>query len=156
MASTGGVVFFRPRSVATTTVNRATGAVVFVSFRSTTGLWSRSSVTSSIDQLKSLLPGMNVPAIDSQGKFTPSWYRFFDYLVNQYLGGLVLPSVQDIVTAVEASNATSATVSQQTALIQQQAQANAEALAATVEVVTNNALPGADQIPPVSRTYLEN
>lgn len=112
-----------------------------------------------LENLRSLLPAQRTPfATNSKGeKFNvePHWYKFFDYLVNQYLGGLTQPTVADIVAALETTMTQATTASQTTALLQQQTQTNAEALSAVVQVANNNALTGAEQIPRVSLSYLE-
>ena len=111
--------------------------------------------TTSLDNLRSLLPSQRTPLSNPDSTMSSQWYRFFDYLVNQYLGGLTQPTVADIVASVEATQASVNASAGATALIAQQAQANAESLAAVVQVTQNASIPGASQIPPVSLSYLE-
>lgn len=86
---------------------------------------------------------------------SPDWYRFFDYLCNVKLGGAAAPDLADVVTTFETAQEVVTSSAQAMSLLTQQTQANAEALATTVEVVKNAALPGASSIPPVRMTYLE-
>ena len=108
--------------------------------------------------LKAWLPPQRTPIayVDINGQQTPvyidasTWYRFLQYVAEIKLGGVNGPTLAnvaaDVVTAK--SEASAAAIGQ--ASIGQQVQANAQALAVTVEVAQTNSLAGADQIPPVS------
>ncbi len=85
---------------------------------------------------------------------TQSWFQFFDYVVNTLLGGPSAPTLADVTTAVTTASAQSASSAATVTAVSQQVQANAESLAATVQVAVNNSLTGAAQIPPV-QTYYE-
>jgi hypothetical protein len=111
--------------------------------------------TSALDNLRSLLPAQRSPVVNADRTMSSDWYRFFDFMVNVYLDSLSQPTVADIVSAVETTLAQATANAETTTLIAQQAQANAEALASVVQVVQTEALPGSDQIPPVSMSYLE-
>jgi hypothetical protein len=132
-----------------------TEAVMYLPIRSFAGGGAPVVGNSNLDTLKSLLPRQPQIAMNADGTMTAPWYRFFDYLVNNYLDALNQPTIADIVASVDESKAAATTATQSIALVAQQTQANADALAATVEVVTNSSLPGSSQIPPVSRSYLE-
>lgn len=161
MASTGAVLYIRPRFSATLKSNRATAAVVFLSPRMVSGPWSTAGEIPASRQLKSLrtwLPPAEIPIgyvnndrskpviIDAQ-----TWYSFFNYLVNVVLGGPNAPTLADVTTAVTVATEQSAESAAIVSAVSQQVVANAESLAATVEVAQNNALPGANQIPPVQK-----
>jgi hypothetical protein len=137
------------------TLGGTTEAVMYLPIRSFAGGGAPVVGNSNLDTLKSLLPRQPQIAMNADGTMTAPWYRFFDYLVNNYLDALNQPTIADIVASVDESKAAATTATQSIALVAQQTQANADALAATVEVVTNSALPGSSQIPPVSRSYLE-
>lgn len=111
--------------------------------------------TTALDNLRSLLPSQRTPLSNADGTMSSQWYRFLDFLVNGYLGGLTQPTVADIVASVEAAMTSVTASNEATQLIAQQAQANAESLAAVVQVTQNAAIPGSAQIPPVSLSYLE-
>ncbi len=156
MASTGAVAFLRPRASATVSAARATGAVVYLLPRAVSGLWTASDVTASADlaNLRAWLPPQRQPIANVNG--TPvymdqTWYRFFQFVSEIKLGGAEGQTIPDIVASVVAALSASATTSAAVAITSQQTQANAEALAATVQVVQTAAIPGADQIPPVQQ-----
>lgn len=151
MASTGAVVYIRPRSSVTTVAARTTGAVVYVPFRGVSGLFT-GGVTSSIDSANKRIPMpyANVPLAtirDGNAYINPAWDRFFRYWWEQKQGGINAPTLSDVVTTVDASVATSAAVEGRVASSTAMAIANAAALDAAVQVLQNNAIPGASQIP---------
>lgn len=155
MASTGAVVFFRPRFVGTSyPIAKATGASVYFPVRMLTGIWTTAGIPqSNLDNLRSLLPAQRSPVVNADRTMTAEWYRFFDFLVNVYLGGPDTPTITDIVSSLESTIQRSTEAAVQAALAQRQTQTNAEALAATVEVVKNNGLTGSSQIPAVATTF---
>jgi hypothetical protein len=79
----------------------------------------------------------------------PAWYRAFEHLFNVKIGGRAAPSLPDVVTTVESAQAAAVQNGQQVGALTQQSQANAESLNVVRQVVQNNALVGAAQIPPV-------
>lgn len=111
--------------------------------------------TQDLENLRSLLPSQRQQVTNPDGTMNAAWYRFFDFFVNVFAGGPSAPTMADVQAAIENALSELQTQQQTTALIAAQSQTNAEALAATVEVVQNNALTGASSIPSVSRTYLE-
>jgi hypothetical protein len=137
------------------TLGGSTESVMYLPVRSFANGEGTAVENTTLDTLKSLLPRQPQKVVLPDGTMDPAWYRFMDYMVNNYFGSLNQPTIQSIVAQVEEGMAAATIATQTTALLAQQTQANAEALAATVEVVTNNSLPGSIQIPPVSRSYLE-
>lgn len=155
MASTGAVVYVRLQSLAGTLAQRAGGAVVFFPLRAVSGIFTTGGQFDNTSGLsnKAWLPPPRQPIGRVQPDGTvlmdPSWYNFLRYIVYDVLGGPTAPKLADVQTTVaavqEAVTETVATVSEVTEL----AVANATALATTVEVVQNAALPGSTQIPPI-------
>lgn len=138
------------------TVGDFTTSVFYLPLRAyADGMSGTVDPTTALDNLRSLLPSQRTPLVNPDSTMSSQWYRFFDYMVNQYLGGLTQPTVADIVASVEAAMTSVNASNEATALIAQQAQANAESLAAVVQVTQNASIPGASQIPPVSLSYLE-
>ena len=72
------------------------------------------------------------------------------------LGGIAGKSIPDVTSTIEGTQNAAVATSSQVAALAQQAQTNAEALSSSVQVLQNNALPGANQIPPVARNPYEN
>ena len=161
MASTGAVLYLRPRGVATEVPGRKTAATVYVPMRMLSGLVTARGVTASRNQtnLSTLLPHITRPFAqqDRNGRWAcdPHWYRFFDFLVNDFLAGASGPTLADIITSIVAVQTSATAAEMRSVLLASQAQTNAEALSTAVQVVQIAALPGADQIPPVRRYYLE-
>lgn len=131
-----------------------TGAVVRFGVRFTSGFYASGAGITNESQYgaKSWLPPARVAVVDKDGIMTPAWYRFFDYLANQRLGGPRAPAISDLETTIVGTQQTVTVTVGNVDALGQQAQANALALQATVEVSQNSALPGADQIPPVQYT----
>jgi hypothetical protein len=157
MASTGAVVYFRPRGVASSKVNRRTSGAVYVPFRDVSGIFTSGGSVSDEDnatQGKALYPGPRVKMVDSTGMIADPWHRFFVWLLNDKLGGVDAPSLTDVATSVTGvQQAVTSTVSNVSLLTDQSAQ-NAAALDTVKEVVQGASLPGSSQIPPVQRTLL--
>jgi hypothetical protein len=154
MASTGAVLYLRPRLGATVSPGRRTGAALYIPVRLLAGLFTSSGVDASrdTDSLRAFLPNANVPVLQANGTFNTSWYRFFQRFVDVFLGGAGALTIADIITAVTTSQEQAAQLSAIVTAVSQQTQANAESLSAVVEVAQNNSLTGAEQIPPVQRT----
>ena len=158
MASTGAILYIKPRSAVTVAAGRTTGALLYLSVRFLSGLYSTSGVNASANlrNLKSWLPHISVPLVDGNGRMTQQWWNFFNFLANTKVGGPEAPNVPDIVTTVETTQTQAATVAATVTGVVQQASQNAESLAATVQVAQDAGLSGASQIPPVQRTsFLE-
>lgn len=158
MASTGAVVYFKPRAVISVAAGRKTGAVVYVASRFVSGLYSETGVTPSanLTGLRARKPPRHVPLarLDKDGNYyiTEAWDRYLEHVDKIRLGGPLGPNLPDIETTVTTAQAQAATVAATAAGLTQQVAQNAESLAATVEVAENNALTGATQIPRVQRT----
>ena len=137
------------------TLGGFTDSVMYLPIRAYANSEAGSVENTTLNTLKSLLPRQPQKVVQADGTMDPAWYRCFDYLINTYLGSLSQPTIESIVTAVEESMGATMAAAQTTALVAQQAQANAEALAATVEVLNTNSIAGASEIPRVSLSYLE-
>lgn len=102
------------------------------------------------------LPSANVPfgtvQPDGSVMVNPNWYRVLDYVVNTQLGGLTGPTLGDITTTVDATRSSAIDAQNAVSVVAQTVNANANALAATVQVSQTNALTGASQIPRVTYT----
>lgn len=120
-----------------------------------TGSSGAVDATVDLDNLRSLLPRQQQRAINPDGTLAAPWYRFFDFDVNVVRGGPSAPTMADVQAAIEEALAAIQQQQQTTALLAQTVITNAEALAATREVVQNNSLTGSEAIPAVSRTYME-
>lgn len=161
MASTGAVVYLRPRVAATYIPARSTSALTYLTPRVLSGLWTASGVSASADlaNLRAWLPPQRTPFawVTVGGQRLPvyidatTWYRFFQFVADVRLGGADGATIPDIVAAVVSSLSQSATTAAVASITAQQTQANAEALAATVQVVQTASLPGSTQIPPVQQ-----
>ena len=160
MATTGAVLYIKPYALAATTASRTTGAVVYISPRFISGLYSASSVTASVDlnNQRPNLPPARAPIgwyTTPDGKRYPvemdsQWWNFWRFMHETRLGGINGATLPDVVSSVETTQAQSATTSATVVAVQQQTQANAESLDVARQVIVNNALVGANQIPPVS------
>lgn len=151
MPSTGAVIFFRPSAQAVLAANRKTAAAVLFAMRESTGLINTRGIKASTSSRnrKALKPHRSVPPIGDDGLWTTEWDNFFQYLSDTFLkmpNGPTLPDVASSVTASQARSIASEVVS---AALAQQTNANAQSLAAVVEVAKAAALPGAMQIPAV-------
>ena len=158
MASTGAVFYVRPYAVAAGIAARSTGAVMYLPIRVVSGVYQTGvSSTQSRPNDVAWLPSAQTPLgfVTVNGQRLPvmvdtlSWYRFMDHLAEVRLGGRSAPSLPDVVTTVENTQAAAVQSGQQVSALTQQGQANAESLNVVRQVVQNNALTGAAQIPPV-------
>jgi hypothetical protein len=134
-----------------------TAAVFYVPVRAVSGLFTTSGVTAGRDlsELRSFLPHSRQQVLNADGTMNSAWYRFFQVFVDVFLGGAGAYTLADIVAAVNASEERSAQLAAMTQAVADQSQTNAEALSAVVQVAQNNALAGADQIPPVRLSNME-
>lgn len=157
MASTGAVFYVRPYTLTATSAGRSTGAVMFVSPRFASGVFQTGvSSTQSRPNDVAWLPSAQTPfgfvTINGQRypmTPDPAWYRAFQHVFEVKLGGRSAPSLPDVVTTVESTQAAAVQSGQQVSALTQQGQANAESLNVVRQVVQNNSLVGAAQIPPV-------
>lgn len=139
---------------------RSTGAVFYVSLRMTSGV-DQTGVPSSTSRPNEVawIPSAQTPVgwVVINGQRMPvqidqSWMRFHSHVADVRLGGRAAPSLPDVITTVETTQAAAVQSGQQVTALTHQSQTNAEALKATVEVVKNNSLTGSTQIPPVTLT----
>jgi hypothetical protein len=164
MASTGAVFYVRPYGFTGTSAGRSTGAVLYLSIRAVSGVYQTSvSSTQSRPNDVAWLPSAQTPfgfvTINGQRypmTPDPAWYRAFQHVFEVKIGGRFAPSLPDVVTTVETAQAAAVQNSQQVGALTQQSQANAESLSVARQVLQNNALPGAAQIPPVVLSPYEN
>ena len=155
MATTGAVLYLRPRIEASVTPGRRSGAVLFLSFRAATGVFTSVGVDPGSDNtnLRAFLPHSRQPVLNADGTMNPAWYRFFQMFVDVFLGGAGAYTLQDIIDAVTTVQSDATVLAATTAAVQQQAQTNAEALAAARQVILDNSLTGASAIPEVQIGY---
>lgn len=158
MASTGAVLYVRPRITSGVVSARSTGAVLYVPLRMVAGVYQTGVVDSADRRMSDAwLPSANVPIgwVNVDGKRLPvhidvhSWYRFLNTVAEVKLGGFTGNTVPDVVTAVETTQTAAVSASRLVAAVASQAQTNAEALDAARQVIVNNSLTGASQIPAV-------
>ena len=154
MASTGAVFYVRPYAVAAGIAARSTGAVMYLPIRAVSGVYQTGvSSTQSRPNDVAWLPSAQTPIgrakPDGSVVMDPAWYRAFQHMFEVKLGGRSAPSLPDVVTTVENTQAAAVQSGQQVSALTQQGQANAESLNVVRQVVQNNALAGSAQIPPV-------
>lgn len=154
MASTGAVVYIRPRFDADVVPGRSSGAVVYIPFRSVSGIFSDAGVSSedNLTSAKAMYPGPRVALVDERGFITQPWDRFFRWILNDKLGGVDAPSITDVTNSITAVQAATTSVVETVVAVVDQNSQNAAALDTVREVAQNNSLAGASQIPPVVRT----
>ena len=148
MASTGSVVYLRPRF--TTSAAGTTGSVLFLSSRASTGIYSSLAISQRNSRNRKVIRPIGVPIADPQtGMMNPQWEQFFVYMEKTFLNMLKGPTLPDVASYVTSSQARSIAVSVFQEGLAQQVNANAQSQQAMVEVVKTAALPGSTQIPPV-------
>lgn len=81
-----------------------------------------------------------------------SWYDALNYVCNTQLGGITGPSLSDITTTVDSTRSSAIDAQNAVSVVAQTVNANADTLAATVQVAQTNSLSGSTQIPPVTFT----
>lgn len=150
MATTDAVLFIRPQTNISVATGRTSGVVLYIAPRFSSGA-AQSGVPASANEtnLKAWLPPPRHPLVDSQGFIDPRWYRFFEYLTEKRLGGASGPSLNDIAATITTVKDQAVSDALTISGLLQQATANAESLSTTVQVIRDNSLPGASQIPPV-------
>jgi hypothetical protein len=135
----------------------SSGAVCFLTIRGVSGVYQQgvgngTSRPNDVQWLPNaqnpvgwvMVGGQKLPV-----QFDPVFYRALQHLFEVKLGGRAAPSLPDVVTTVESTQAAAVQNGQQVGALTQQSQANAESLNVVRQVVQNNALVGAAQIPPV-------
>lgn len=86
---------------------------------------------------------------DGRVLISADWFRFLHDMFEQRLGGTQGDSIPDLSTTVISTRTQAIAATNGVAAVSQQVDANAQSLAATVQVAQNNSLAGAKQIPPV-------
>jgi hypothetical protein len=134
---------------------------MFVSVRGLSGVYQTGvSNTAARPNDVAWLPSAQTPIgrakPDGSVVMDPAWYRALQHLFEVRMGGRAAPSLPDVITTVETTQAAAVQSGQQVTALTQQSQANAEALSVVVQVAQNNSLTGADQIPPVILNPYEN
>jgi hypothetical protein len=132
----------------------SSGAVLFLTIRGVSGVYQQgvgngTSRPNDVAWLPSAQTPIGRAKPDGSVVMDPAWYRAFQHLFEVKLGGRAAPSLPDVVTTVESTQAAAVQNGQQVGALTQQSQANAESLNVVRQVVQNNALTGASQIPPV-------
>lgn len=129
---------------------RTSGLVFYLPFRDVSGLYSAGlRAATNTRNLKSWKPSVNAPLTDEQGRITPAWNQFINYLIETVLGGSNFATLPDIANFATTSQVESIANNAIVQALKAQGTANAQALAAVVQVAQVAALPGATQIPPV-------
>lgn len=75
------------------------------------------------------------------------WYDALNYVINTQLGGIAGPSLSDITTTVDSTRSSAIDAQNAVSVVAQTVNANAQSLAATVQVSQASSLPGSSQIP---------
>ena len=140
----------------------STGALFYFTIRAISGVVTASSIRpgSDLSGQRPSMPPQRQPFGYVNGDRTkpvyldPSWERFLRFQHEIKLGGDTGFTLPDVAASVEESQSTAQSSAVAVAAYSQQAATNAEALAATVQVLQNNAIPGATQIPPVDTSAL--
>ena len=160
MASSGAVVYLRTYGVGGGALARSSGAVVYFPHREVSGTYQVGVSNAQRPNEIAWLPSAQTPLgqVRPDGRVTidPAWYRALQHLFEIRLGGRSAPSLPDVVTTVETTQAAAVQSGQQVTALTLQSQANAESLSVVRQVAQNNGLAGADQIPPVVLSPYEN
>ncbi len=127
-----------------------TGAVVFFPVRVVAGFYSASLSASTTK--KNWKPSSVHPiGRTSDGKevfLDPAWSRYFSDLGGRKLGGALFPTLPDVTEIFALTNNNAVEISQIQVALEAQAKANAQSIAAILEVINTAALAGAAQVPP--------
>lgn len=157
MASTGAILYIRPRFSAATVAHGVTGAVVAISSRVSSGKYSSTVIgagTTSRNR-KAMRPDNSVPFMQKNGDGwinNPAWSQWFQYVEQTFLNMLSGPTLPDVADYVTAGQAQAIATSVVQSALSQQANANAQSILTMREVVQTAALPGAVAIPPPQLT----
>jgi hypothetical protein len=93
------------------------------------------------------LPGAHVPVLDGSGRMSPPWYRFFQEIAENRLGGIDAPTVPEVVTTTVQTQ--SQVIGVQTGIqsMGQQVSAITDTVNTQTQVAQNSNLSGSSQIP---------
>ena len=156
--TTGAVMYLRPTTTAYVQVNFKTAAVLYIVLRTASGIFGSGASVSTQNTdttLKAWLPSQRTQVLNTDGSMNPMWYRFFDFLVNQKLGGADAPSVTDLANTASTTQAAVTSQVATVAAIDAKSTQNAQALSVAVEVIKFAALFGAGMIPAVDTAPVE-
>jgi hypothetical protein len=135
MASTGAVLYVKPRALVSVSANRRTGMTLHLSARFLSGLYSTTGVTASADHRgrKTWMPHRSDRWMNADGTPTEEFFQFVNYLANTKLGGVSSPTLPDVVTTVTVAQEQASTAAAVATGASQQITQNAEAGAALRE-----------------------
>jgi hypothetical protein len=154
MASTGAVLYVKPRAFVTVSANHKTSAVLYLSARFLSGIYTATGVTASANLRgrKSWMPHRGERWVDEQGRPTDEFFRFVDYLANTMIGGPSGATLPDVVETVTTTQAQASTVAEVVAGVSQQVVQNAEAGAVLREAAVTAGVATAAALPPFQIT----
>jgi hypothetical protein len=154
MATTGAVIYLRPTFADTVSANRQSGAVLYVPFRGVSGIYSAGGAVeteANAISKKSMLPPQRARLVDQDGYITPEWWRFFNWLLNEKLGGMAAPSVTDLTNSISSTQEAVTTSVASVASLTETVVQNADVLDTVKQVAVNNSLSGSASIGTISR-----
>lgn len=95
------------------------------------------------------IPKAGTPLLMQDGRtMNPAWDRCFRWLFEQYIGGIQAPTVAALTTSVAHTQEQVVVAQVQAAAAQVTANSAAESVNTTRQVLVDDGVPGADQIPP--------
>lgn len=98
------------------------------------------------------LPKADTPLLNADGRtMHPAWYRCFKWLFDEALGGINAPTVPAIVQSVVQTQTQVVDVAVAASTAQATANSAADAVNTTREVLINEGVGGAGQIPPAKK-----
>lgn len=108
------------------------------------------------------LPKAGTPflVIDGQGRMTnqvsPAWDRALRWLFEEYIGGIQAPTVAALTNSVEQTQQQVVQVQVQASTAQATANSAAESVNTTRQVLVDDGVPGAEQIPPARQSGISD
>jgi len=151
MGTTTATVYVRP----TIAGPRGAGGVVYIPHRQVAGIYTIALTASSTTVKKNKKPSGAAPIGYVDGDRTkpvlidPAWSKYFGLEIGgRKLGGAAFPTLPDIAEFILQTQNSSAAVALELAAMAQMLEANAQTLAALLEVNTTAAVPGVEQVPP--------
>ncbi len=148
MGTTTATVYLRP----TIRGARGAGGVVFFPHRQVAGIYSTALTATSAAVKKNKKPSGRMPIGTVEGTdvyITAPWSKYLGLEIGgRKLGGAAFPTLPDITEFILQTQNSSAAVALELAAMAQMLEANAQTLAALLEVNTTAAVPGVEQVPP--------
>ena len=129
-----------------------TNAVIYIPIRAVSGRFASNLASSTKKNLKSWKPSVNAPMVDDQGRITPPWNQFINYLIETVLGGANAVTLADIAGFATVGQVQAIANNAAIGALKQQGTNNAQVIDAIRQVTVTAALVGAAQIPPVQLT----